>query len=78
MVIGIKEAKNDLSKLIEAVIAGEEVLITKRGQVIARLVAEIPATALQRGRGCLKDVAFPPGWDSRELDDEIARSFDLD
>ncbi len=77
MVIGIKEAKNDLSRLIEAVTAGEEVLIAKRGQVIARLVAEVPATTLSLGRGCLKDVAFPPGWDSRELDDEIASSFEV-
>ena len=77
MIIGIKEAKNDLSKLIEAVTAGEEVLIAKRGQVIARLIAEVPATALSTGRGCLKDVALPPGWDSRELDDEIAKSFEV-
>ena len=76
MTVGIKEAKNDLSKLLEAVAAGEEVLIAKRGQIIARLVAEVPAPAINRGRGCLKDVAFPPGWDSRELDDQLAGLFE--
>lgn len=76
MTVGIKEAKNELSKLLEAVAAGEEVLITKRGQVVARLVAEAPAPAMNRGRGCLKDVALPPGWDSRKLDDEITGLFE--
>ena len=37
--IGIYDAKAKLSELIEAVAAGREVVITKRGKPVARLVA---------------------------------------
>ena len=37
---GIKEVKNNLSQLLARVKAGEEILITKRGQPIARIVKE--------------------------------------
>jgi antitoxin (DNA-binding transcriptional repressor) of toxin-antitoxin stability system len=37
---GIKEVKNNLSKLIDRVKAGEEVLITERGKPVARIVKE--------------------------------------
>jgi prevent-host-death family protein len=36
---GVHEAKTHLSRLLDAVAAGEEVLITRRGQPAARLVA---------------------------------------
>lgn len=39
MNVGVLEAKNRLSELIEAARRGEEVLITKRGEPAARLVA---------------------------------------
>ena len=37
---GIKEVKNNLSQLLARVKAGEEILITKRGKPIARIVKE--------------------------------------
>jgi len=37
---GIKEVKNNLSRLLAQVKAGEEILITKRGRPIARIVKE--------------------------------------
>lgn len=37
--IGIKALKNDLSKYIRAAAAGETVLVTDRGQVVAEIVA---------------------------------------
>jgi antitoxin (DNA-binding transcriptional repressor) of toxin-antitoxin stability system len=37
---GIKEVKNNLSRLLARVKAGEEILITKRGKPIARIVKE--------------------------------------
>jgi PHD/YefM family antitoxin component YafN of YafNO toxin-antitoxin module len=37
---GIKEVKNNLSQLLARVKAGEEILITKRGKPIARIVRE--------------------------------------
>jgi prevent-host-death family protein len=37
---GIKEVKNNLSRLLARVKAGEEVLITERGSPVARIVKE--------------------------------------
>ena len=41
--VGVHEAKTHLSRLIEEVAAGEEVVITRRGEEVARLVASRPA-----------------------------------
>lgn len=38
--VSIAEAKAHLSQLVSAAEAGDEVVITKRGKVVARLVAE--------------------------------------
>jgi prevent-host-death family protein len=39
----VAEAKNNLPKLLDRVLAGEEVTITRRGKPIVRLVAEVGA-----------------------------------
>lgn len=41
--VGLFEAKNKLSELVEAARAGEEIIITKRGAPVARLVPAPPA-----------------------------------
>ncbi|MEA5391433.1 type II toxin-antitoxin system prevent-host-death family antitoxin [Cyanobium gracile UHCC 0139] len=41
--VGLAEAKAQLSALLDAVEMGDEVVITRRGQPVARLVREIPA-----------------------------------
>ena len=38
--VGLAEAKAHLSALLDAVEAGDEVVITRRGQVVARLVRD--------------------------------------
>ena len=38
--VGIKEVKNNLSRLLAQAKAGEEILITKRGKPVARIVKE--------------------------------------
>ena len=48
--IALFEAKNRLSELIHRVEAGEEIAITRRGKVVARLVAPAPEEAGQRAR----------------------------
>jgi prevent-host-death family protein len=42
--IGLAEAKAQLSALIDAVQAGDEVVITRRGHAVARLVRDHPAS----------------------------------
>ncbi len=46
--IAIFEAKNRLSELIKRVESGEEIAITRRGKVVARLVPPAPEAAAQR------------------------------
>ena len=52
--VGVHEAKTHLSRLLERVEAGEEIEITRRGHVVARLVPattrRVPVFGLDEGR----------------------------
>ena len=48
--VALFDAKNRLSELIHRVEAGEEIAITRRGKVVARLVPAAPEEAEQRAR----------------------------
>ena len=50
---GIKEAKNNLSRYMDQVKAGEEILITDRGKPVARIIRE------DRGRRHLQETLAP-------------------
>lgn len=54
--IALYEAKNRLSELINRVEAGEEISITRRGKVVARLVAPAPEDAAQRARDAIANL----------------------
>lgn len=41
----VAEAKNNLPKLIDKAVAGEEVTITRRGEPVVKLIPEKPAGA---------------------------------
>jgi prevent-host-death family protein len=43
--VALAEAKAQLSALLDAIEAGEEVVITRRGQPVARMVRERPQSA---------------------------------
>ena len=51
--IALFEAKNRLSELINRVEAGEEIAITRRGKVVARLVPPGADAARQRARDAI-------------------------
>jgi len=77
MEVGIRDAKNNLSKLVEAVRDGEEVFLTKRGERVAQLVPARKPVSKMRGRGFLKGkVNLYPGWDSPEEDKKIEDMFE--
>ena len=77
MDVGIKEAKNNLSKLIDALRHGEEVFLTKRGKRVAKLVPAPKPLTPGRGRGFLEGkINFYPGWDSPEEDKRIEEMFE--
>ena len=69
----IHEAKTNLSKLLEAVERGEEVVIARAGKPVARLVQ--PDAAGQRPTGLLKGKAWMSD-DFDKQDDGIVRMFE--
>ena len=65
--VNIHEAKTHLSRLLEAALAGEEVIIARAGTPIVRLVPVAPATrtpGLARGHGNFDESFFDPLPDS--------------
>lgn len=74
--VGMHEAKTQLSKLVERVEAGEEIVITRRGAPAARLVPE------HRGAGF---ASLAGAWQGRvkladdfdELPDDIAEALGM-
>lgn len=68
--VGVHEAKTQLSKLIELVRGGEEVVITRRGEAVALLVRAPAPTrhfGLDRGR-----LVVPDDFDAPMGDDELS------
>ena len=69
--VNTHEAKTQLSKLIAAARAGEEVVICQADKPVARLLPyEAPRKKPRLGTGKDK-VVLRPGWDSPETDAEI-------
>jgi prevent-host-death family protein len=73
--VNTHEAKTHLSRLLERVAAGEEIVIGKAGKPVAKLV---PYTEAKKPRefGAWKGkVWLAPDWDSEETNKEIERLF---
>ena len=69
--VNTHEAKTQLSKLIAAARAGEEIVICQAGKPVARLTAFEPARKIPRLGTFEGLVELRPGWDSEETDAEI-------
>lgn len=68
--VGVHEAKTHLSRLLEEVAAGEEVVITRRGEEVASLVprgAGVRTLGMDRGR-----FVVPDDFDAPLPDDLLA------
>jgi prevent-host-death family protein len=75
MKMNVQEAKAQLSRLVDAAMAGDEVIIAKAGKACVRLVpmtqaARLPGAA--KGKAALTPAFFDPvpddelrGWDGR-------------
>jgi prevent-host-death family protein len=71
----IHEAKTNLSRLIDRVEHGEEIVISRAGTPVAKLVPIAPR-ARRRGRGSLAGrLSLSPDWDSPEVNEAVAREF---
>jgi prevent-host-death family protein len=71
----IHDAKTNLSRIIERVEHGEEIIISRAGTPVAKVV---PLTHRidRRGRGSLRgQLVMTPDWDSDEVNDSIASDF---
>ena len=54
--VGVFEAKNKLTALLNAVAAGEEVVITRRGKAVAKLVRPDAGVDMARGEAAVRRV----------------------
>ncbi len=72
--VGMHEAKTNLSQLVEQALAGEEVVLTRRGVPAVRLVPERPAGGFAALAGVWKGrVRIAEDFD--ELPDDVAERF---
>jgi prevent-host-death family protein len=56
----VAEAKNQLTKLIDRALAGEEVVITRRGKAVVSMVSKCPAPGIAIDLEWLKSVQVTP------------------
>jgi prevent-host-death family protein len=75
IVVGMHEAKSQLSKLVQQAQDGEEVIIERRGTPVARLVAvrDEPSFADTIGMFPASELQIADDFD--ELPDDIATAF---
>jgi prevent-host-death family protein len=71
----IHEAKTHLSKLIERVAAGEDIVIAKAGRPVAKLVPFVENKKPRKAGSLKGKLWLAPDWDSDETNEEIARLF---
>jgi len=70
--IGVFEARNSFSALIDRVEKGEEITITRNGKPVARLVAAVPMRDAERARNALKRLRTRREAMSKDLLDGIS------
>lgn len=78
--VGLFEAKNGLSALVERAHQGEEITITRHGQPVAMLVpaagrsSRSPREVVEHLRAVRKGARLPKGYTIRRLIEEGRRS----
>ena len=79
-IVGVHEAKTRLSELLRAVEAGEEVVVTRGGEAVARIVPIEPPTqpALIAQRGALKHLFGENTGDWGDDGGEMAELFGVE
>jgi prevent-host-death family protein len=76
MLVNVLEAKTNLSKLMAAAVAGEEVILANRGKPIVRLVPVEKKPHRTTGFGMWKDKMWvADDWDSPEVNAQINQMF---
>ena len=75
IVRNISEAKAELSALVEAVLAGDDVIVAKAGKPVARLVRYQGARVQRRPGSMAGEIQILPGFD--ELPDDMAEALGM-
>jgi prevent-host-death family protein len=74
--VGMREARTKLSQLVARAEAGEEIVLTRRGTPVARLVPVTRKHSLAAVRGALRGrIHIADDFD--ELPDDIAEAFGM-
>ncbi|GAA3283126.1 type II toxin-antitoxin system prevent-host-death family antitoxin [Dactylosporangium vinaceum] len=73
----IHDAKTNLSRIIDRVEHGEEIIISRAGTPVAKVIPLHPRVK-RTGRGSLAgQLVAADNWDSAEVNDSIADDFGL-
>lgn len=73
----IHDAKTSLSRIIERVEHGEEIIISRAGRPVAKVVP-LEGKVQRSGRGSLRGkLVLAPDWDSDEVNESIAADFGM-
>jgi prevent-host-death family protein len=73
----IHDAKTNLSRIIERVEHGEEIIISRAGHPVAKVVP-LSSRVDRRARGSLRgQLVITEDWDSDEVNESIAHDFDM-
>lgn len=68
MEIGVRQAKAELSRLIDAALNGERIIITNHGKALVELIPAKSSMSAHRSYGSMRGLIerLPAGWDSAE------------
>lgn len=73
----IHDAKTNLSRIVERVERGEEIIISRAGKPVAKVIP-LDHRVSRLGRGSLAGrLVLAPDWDSDEVNEAIADDFGL-
>jgi prevent-host-death family protein len=73
----IHDAKTNLSRIISRVEHGEEIIISRAGRPVAKVIP-LEGKVQRTGRGSLRgQLTLAPDWDSDPVNDVIAADFGL-
>jgi prevent-host-death family protein len=73
----IHDAKTNLSRIIDRVEHGEEIIISRAGTPVAKVIP-LPRKIARSGRGSLAGkLVLAKNWDSAEVNEAIADDFGL-
>ena len=73
--VQLHEAKARLSELVDRAQSGEEVVISRHGKAVAKLVGYAPKRGSRKGGLLRGRIKFRKGWD-KPLPDDILAAFE--